>query len=77
MAKRTFKIGEYAIGGKIAVEVGKKTIIVSAIDWNRGSVLKTETFLRDELRKVDDFLNRLTSHYFADRINGWIKEKLV
>lgn len=93
MAKhtKTFKIGEYARGGVITVEIVGKIIFVIGKDWDfskgsnkgsdqsgakeftRGSVVATE---ENAYRKLSDFLNDLTTSYYADEIIKWIESKV-
>lgn len=78
-ATKTFKIGEYAIGGKIKVKITGKIIQIEALDYytneivQSGSTLITES---DARRKIDLFLNELTSSYYADKILEWIETKI-
>jgi len=78
-ATKTFKIGEYAVGGKIRVKITGKVIQIEAIDWfsnevlRSGSVLTTESDVR---RKLDLFLIDLTSSYYTDKILEWIESKV-
>ncbi len=78
-ATKTFKIGEYAIGGKIRVKIIGKVIQIEAIDWysddvfQSGSTMITQT---DARRQVDSFLNELTTSFYADKIMKWIESKV-
>ena len=92
MATKTFKIGEYCKGGIITVEITGKVIVIigkdwdfsqgsrkssnqsNAKEWTRGTVLTTEG--SEGRRKVDKFLNDLTSCYYADTILKWIETKI-
>jgi hypothetical protein len=80
MAKKQFKIGERAIGGIIAVEITGKVIQIKALDYfskkevSSGSMVATE---RQAQWKVDNYLNQLTSSYYADKILTWIKTKVT
>lgn len=79
MAKKTFKIGEYAIGGIISVETKGKVILVKALDWNSREELMSGSAMADEPnahRKLFNFLNELTSSYYADKVLEWIKSKV-
>lgn len=91
MASKTFKIGEYCKGGIITVEINNKIVSIigkewdmkagtrknsdqsGAKEWTRLSVVVTETTAR---RKLDNFLNDLTSSYYADTIIKWIETKV-
>jgi len=82
MAKKQFKIGEYAIGGIIAVEITGKVIQVKALDYNTkkevsgysGSVVATE---RQAQWKLDNLLNEITSSYYASKVMDWVKTKVT
>ena len=90
-ATRTWKIGEYAKGGVITVEIRGKLITVIGKDWdtsagyNKGSSQKNAkeftrgtglTTDRDGRRKVLDFLEDLTTSYYAGKIMEWIESKV-
>jgi len=76
---KTFKIGEYAIGGIIQVQLKGKVIIIKAIDYftkkeiSCGSLFR---FDKNAQRKIDDHLNELTTSYYADKILNWIKSNV-
>ena len=87
MAKKTFKIGEYAKGGVITAEVKGKKVIAIGKDWdfnagsNKGSSQKNaKEWTRCEVNAdssnarndLEDFLNDLTTSYWADNILKWI-----
>ena len=79
MAKKQFKIGEYAIGGIIAVEITGKIIQVKALDYNSKKEVRTGSVIADERQaqwKLDNFLNELTSSYYAEKVLDWIKTKV-
>ena len=79
MAKKTFKIGEYAVGGIISVEITGKVIQVKALDWNSKEEVSTGSVMSDERQaqwKLDSYLNELTSSYYADKVLNWIKTKV-
>lgn len=71
---KTFKIGEYAVGGIIKVVSGVKKVEIMAITWNKPhSVVKSQFFDRFDTWGMDCFLNELTSSYYADKILTHIK----
>jgi hypothetical protein len=90
-AGKTFKIGEYCIGGVIEVKIiSDTTILIINKDWDmsagfgRGSsqknakVLASTSFnVNDGERNVSDYLCYLTTSYYADTIIEWIKSKGV
>jgi hypothetical protein len=91
-ATKTFKIGEYCKGGVITVEITGKVVHIIGKDWDtsagwtkksnqsnaqeftRGTVLSTDS---DAERKMMDFLEDLTTHYYASTVVDWIKSKVV
>jgi hypothetical protein len=91
-ATKTFKIGEYCKGGVITVEITGKVITIIGKDWDtsagytkksnqsnakeftRGTVLSTDS---NAERKMMDFLEDLTTHYYASEVVSWIKSKVT
>ena len=76
MATKTFNIGEYAVGGRIKVDISGSSITIQALDWNTKSVVEEKTFTFFMGREMDMFLNELTSSFYADKIMEWIKTKV-
>ena len=79
MAKKTFKIGEYAVGGIITAEVVGKVILIKALDYNTKEEVSTGSVMSDERQaqwKLDSYLNELTSSYYASKVLDWIKTKV-
>lgn len=92
MATKTFKIGEYCKGGVITIETTKTQVKViakewdtskgyskgsdqsQAKEWNRLEVSLTDSGAE---RKVDDFLNDLTTSYYSGVVLDWIKTKVT
>jgi len=89
-ATKTFKIGEYAKGGVITAKVDGDTLTIIAKDWdtsagyNKGSnQSNAKEFDRETvdcktngaLRTIDNFLNDLTTSYYAGTILDWAKTK--
>lgn len=90
-ATKTWKIGEYCKGGIITAEINGKVINIIAKDWDtsagytkksnqsnareftRGTVLSTDPSAQ---RKMMDFLEDLTTHYYASEVLDWIKSKV-
>lgn len=78
-ATKSFRIGEYALGGIIQVQITGKLIMINALDWNTKKVITSGSAMLNEydsLRKIDNYLNDLTSSYYADKILNWIKSKI-
>jgi len=79
MAKKQFKIGECAVGGIIAVEITGKVIQVKALDYNSKKEVSTGSVMSDERQaqwKLDNYLNDLTTSYYAGKVLDWIKTKV-
>jgi hypothetical protein len=77
MATKQFKIGEYAIGGIIKVTTSNTMITIQALDYNSKKVLMGNTYVMTETSYwgMKDFLNELTSSYYADMVMEFIEEK--
>ena len=91
MATKTWKIGEYAKGGIITIETTSTKVTVIAKDWdfstgsrrssdqskaiefNRKSVVASDNGSK---RAVLEFLQDLTTSYYADQIMKWIDTKI-
>ena len=83
MAKKTktFKIGEYAVGGIIEVSIEEITItsariVIRALDWNTKEIVLTDSAMSDEENvrsTLIESLNEFTSYYHAEKIFDWIK----
>ena len=90
-ATKTWKIGEYAKGGIITVEITGKVIAIIGKDWDysKGSRRSSDqsnakeftrgTVTADDsqaYRKMYFFLTDLTTSYYADNILKWIETKV-
>lgn len=88
---KTWKIGEYAQGGVITVEITGKVISIIGKEWDmsKGTSKSSDQSNakeftrgtisaddRDAYRKMYEFLSDLTTHYYADTILEWIKSKV-
>lgn len=79
MATKTFKIGEYAIGGIIQVRITENVIKIDALDWTTKEKIMGREFNAEVLNEdyeVIDYLNELTSSYYADQILEFIKKNV-
>jgi hypothetical protein len=74
-AKKTFKIGEYAIGGIITVQITGKIVQIKALDWFTKKVVSSGSTTIDNWSQISNYLNDLTSSYYADTIMNWIRLK--
>jgi hypothetical protein len=81
---KQFKIGEYAIGGIIKVDITKEEsdrslIEVKALDWNTKRILMADWAETDHVKwynQILNTLNEMTSSYHADRVMSYIKEQV-
>lgn len=91
MATKTWKIGEYMKGGVLTVEITGKVVQIIGKDWDtsagwtkksnqsnakeftKGTILATE---ENAERKMIDFLEDLTTNYYAGEVVEWIKTKV-
>ena len=88
MGTKTFKIGEYCLGGVITVVISKDSITLIGKEWdftdgsNKSSdQSKAKEFTRLEVSLLDgeagykllDKLNDLTTSYYADEVMKYIK----
>ncbi len=88
---KTWKIGEYAKGGVITVEIQGEIINVIGKDWDMSQGTKrgsnqsnAKEFTRETVlsshnnsrRILSNFLNDLTTSYYSDKIIEWIESKV-
>lgn len=74
MKRKTFKIGEYAIGGKIHVAYDTKQIIVRALGFKSNEIVSERIFSNNNevYWLISDYLNELTSSYWSGVILEYI-----
>lgn len=70
--KKQFKIGEYAIGGIIAINKTKTAVKIQALDYYDKNIIKSGLYELTNRNGIDNFLNELTSCYYADKITEYI-----
>jgi len=90
MKTKTFKIGEYCMGGIITIEIKNDMISIIGKEWDysQGSNKSSDQsnakeFTRGTIcvtdyncnSKLDAFLNHLTTSYYAYEIIKWIQSK--
>jgi len=88
---KTWKIGEYCKGGVITVEINGKVIHIIGKEWDNSAGYKkssnqsnakeftrgtTDVTDSNAYRLCDNFLNDLTTSYYADEIMKWIETKV-
>jgi hypothetical protein len=91
-ATKTWKIGEYCKGGIITAEINGKIITLIGKDWDTSAGYsknsdqsKAKEFIRGTItseesnaeRKIMDFLEDLTTHYYSSVVCDWIKSKVT
>jgi len=71
---KTFKIGEYAVGGKIRVSIPKTltNIKIDIIDFSNGNVLNQYIYYSFDRTRIERDLWEMTSSYWTDKIVSWI-----
>ena len=71
---KTFKIGEYAVGGKIRVSIPKTltNIKIDIIDFSNGNVLNQYIYCSFDRIRIERDLWEMTSSYWTDKIIFWI-----
>jgi hypothetical protein len=90
MAKKTWKLGEWAKGGVITSEVKAGNILIIGKDWDRSqgdkrgsSQANAKEFTRMQVPVADInagslwiFLNDLTSVGYTDQIMAWVENQI-
>jgi hypothetical protein len=74
---KQFKIGEYAIGGIIKVDVKNDKVMIDALDYTtKKSVLfSIGQFTKEDRWEMYYYLSDLTTSYYADKILNHIYNK--
>lgn len=75
MKIKTWKLGEYAIGGKIRVAVYPGQLAaVRVVDYRTGELVKNKLFRWPlDYFSAEVYLNDITTSYYASKIIEWIK----
>ena len=91
MATKTFKIGEYCVGGVLSVEVTERKITIITKEWdfsagsnkssnqsNAKELHRIEVELKDydAFDKLSDYLNVQTTSYYTDVVLKWVNSKI-
>ncbi len=71
MKTKTFKIGEYAIGGIIKVVIHTNDIEIQCLDWTTKEKIFGQ--ISNERRSLESELYEWTSCYWADKIMEYIE----
>lgn len=71
---KTFKIGEYAVGGKIRVSIPKTltNIKIDILDYNNGKLVNQYIYYSFDRIRIERDLWEMTSSYWTDQIVSWI-----
>lgn len=73
---KAFKIGEYAVGGIIQVNIIGGIIQIKALDWNTKQPVASRQLPLTATNTIEEYLNDLTSVYYAEKIMEWIKANI-
>ena len=77
---KTFKIGEYAVGGTIRVSIPKTltTIKIDVIDSNfkTNKLLNQYIYYSFDRNRIDRDLFQITSSYWSDKILDYISKTM-
>ncbi len=78
---KTFKIGEYAVGGIIKAQVkvrrGRLMVFLSCLDWDTKEVITSSEVQANMIHTnqvVEEYLIQMTSSYWADKVKQWIDQ---
>ena len=75
---KTFKIGEYAVGGKIKVSIPKTltNIKIDVIDSNfgTGQLVNQYIYYSFDRIRIERDLWQITTSYYTDMITSWINK---
>jgi hypothetical protein len=69
---KAFKIGEYAVGGIIQVNIIGGIIQIKALDWNTKQPVASRQLPLTATNTIEEYLNELTSYYYAEKVMEWI-----
>jgi len=79
MATKTFKIGEWCIGGVLTVQLGLEHATVINKKWGSLSEIDRIQVVKGDsgaIAQLDDYLNDKTSSYYADKVIKYITSKI-
>jgi hypothetical protein len=91
MPTKTWKIGEYCAGGIITAEVKGDKVALIGKQWDhaaggrKSSQKNNKEWCRREVDTKDQnakewatqFLNELTTHYYAEKVMDWVATKVT
>ena len=80
---KTFKIGEYAVGGIIRAQVkvrrGRLMIFLSCIGWYSKEVITSSEVQANMIHTnqvIEEYLNQMTTPYWADKVKQWVDQAI-
>lgn len=76
MSTKQFKIGEYCRGGIIQVIITGELIRIDAIDYNSKYILLSNSFNKNDKLPMSNWLDYLTSSYYAEKVTNYINSKI-
>lgn len=71
--KKQFKIGEYAEGGIIAVEIAKSRVKIACLDWNTKKEVRVCNFREEDTSSMQENLWDMTTSYYTDKVMEYIR----
>jgi hypothetical protein len=77
--KKTFRIGEYVVGGIIQVEIKKEIITVNFKDYYTKEIILTKDFriTNETIRDIQTFIEENGTVYYADKVTDYIKDNIT
>lgn len=80
---KTFKIGEYAVGGIIKAQVkvrrGRLMVFLSCLDWDTKdvvTVLEVQANMIHTNQVIEEYLIQMTTPYWADKVKQCIDQAI-
>ena len=78
---KTWKIGEYCVGGIIQAKISENayfpsstTVKILVKEWKTGEVVDSRLFGRLHENNLLVYLHDITSSYYAEKVMEWVKE---
>jgi len=78
--KKTFKIGEYVVGGIIEVIVNEPKITINFRNMHSGSkeIVDTKDFISSTsvLNEIEWYIEDNGTYYYAEKVVKWIRDNI-